>query len=307
MSDAKDDFDPDYDPLKDPRSTEELIATALIEMDMEEDEDEYEYHQKNALRVLRSRCNREMFETAKLLGQDTDPKKRCLCADILGDMGEFINAKPESDNILERHGDYIHPFEEESVDVLLAMLETEENTDVLCSIGIAFGHLKNPRPIEALLKLKNHPHEDVRDGVVHGLLGQEDERAIQAMIELSQDEDTDVRDWATFGLGTSIAEVDTPEIRAALYRNIDDPDEETRYEAIIGLVLRRDRDIVARVLDELTSGRVDIDSVWGWDFVEMLYSMRHEINDPRIPPIIEEGLKVVPWLTDQVDEDDQAP
>lgn len=304
MSDVPDpSFDPDYDVLKDPRSTEDLIATALVEMDEESDEPRLD----NALHVLRRRCNRETFEIAKSLGQDEDPKKRGLCADILGDMGEFINAEPESDNIMRRHGDYVHPFEEESVDVLLTMLENENDIDVLYSIGVAFGHLKNPRPIEALVKLKNHPHQDVRYGVVMGLQGQIGDRAIQTLIELSQDEDSDVRDWATFGLGSCLYEedtlIDTPEIRAALYRNIDDDDEETRYEALAGLTKRFDRDIIPRILDELSSGIVHIDSHWGGEFVEMLYVMRNEITDPRLPPIIEKALDIYPWLT-TFDEDE---
>ena len=295
MSDVPDPtFDPDYDVLNDPRSTEELIATALVEMDDNSDE----WNQKNALRVLRRRCNRDTFEVARLLGQDEDPKKRALCAGILGDMGAFINGNPDADDIRERHGEYVHPFEEESVDVLLAMLESETDVGVLNSIGIACGHLKNPRPVEALVKLKNHEHEDVRFGVAYGLLCQTDDRAFQALIELSQDEDVDVRNWATFGLGSMIGGFDTPEIRAALYRNIDDEDEETRYEAIVGLSVRRDRNIVERVLDEISSGNVDIDSPFGWDFVELLYVLRDEIDDTRLGPIIEEGLQVISWLGD---------
>ena len=48
-----------------------------------------------------------------------------------------------------------------------------------------------------------------------------------------------MRDWATFALGT-LADEDTPALRDALAARLDDPDEDTRLEAVHGLALRGD-------------------------------------------------------------------
>ena len=72
--------------------------------------------------------------------------------------------------------------------------------ETLCDIGIALGPLQSEKAIPALVALKDHTNEDVRFGVVQGLLCQDSEQAIQALIELSSDEVWDVRNWATFGL-----------------------------------------------------------------------------------------------------------
>ena len=62
---------------------------------------------------------------------------------------------------------------------------------------------------------------------------------LAALIALSADPEAAVRDWATFALGT-LAEQDSPALRDALAARLDDPDEDTRLEAIHGLALRGD-------------------------------------------------------------------
>lgn len=301
MSDIPDTTPSRDDPENDPRSIEELIAAALIEQDLDE-RDEDGFIIAKSRRVLCRRCNRDVLEAGKALLKSASPKERQLGADILGNLGTYINQIPDSDDQIERMGEYVYPFATESADALLETLQTEEDPYVLWLIGLGLGRLGDERRVEPLVRLKNHPHSYVRYGVVMGLCGSEDERAIQTLIELMQDEAIEVRDWATFNIGTILVELDTPEIRAALHRNIDDPDEETRYEALTGLAYRRDLDIVPRILDELTSGEVHIDSSVGSDFVEMLYALRHKIDDPRLPPIIEGAMKIYPDLT-KLDEE----
>jgi HEAT repeat protein len=133
---------------------------------------------------------------------------------------------------------------------LFHLIETDPNTDVLRAVCFALGHLHDERAIESLLTLKSHPHEHVRYGVVMGLQGFEEERAINALIELSRDSDAHVRDWATFGLGQQI-DTDTEVIREALFARIDDPDEQTRGEAMSGLAKRKDERVFQIVLDQL--------------------------------------------------------
>ncbi len=84
-------------------------------------------------------------------------------------------------------------FHEESLSILFRIVDEEVDTNVLQSATVALGHLGDIRAVDHLVKLKNHASEDVRHGVVFGMLTHEDERAIATLIELSKDEDDDVR------------------------------------------------------------------------------------------------------------------
>lgn len=54
-----------------------------------------------------------------------------------------------------------------------------------------------------------------------------DKRAADALVTLTQDSDEDVCDWATFGLGI-LGELDSDEIREALWRRMGDPNRNVR-------------------------------------------------------------------------------
>ncbi len=228
----------------DPRTNEELVNLALAAR-AEEDKDK----SWDAMITLHYRGNHEVFEAAKRLCKSSNSNERCLGADILGQLG-----------IPDR------VFPTESVDFLLPILETEKDSDVLNSIAVALGHIHDPRAIEPLSKLKDHTHENVRYGVVFGLLYYEDDLAIKTLIELSADVDEDVRDWATFGLGglwedtdenENITYMDTLEIREALAARLTDDFEEARLEGIFGLALRKDK----RALEPLKELIEDSDRV----------------------------------------------
>lgn len=68
--------------------------------------------------------------------------------------------------------------------------------------------------------------------------------ALAALIRLTRDPEASVRERATFALG-QLAEVDGPEIRAALWSRVDDEDPETHEEAVRALAVRRDPGAVA--------------------------------------------------------------
>ncbi len=241
-------------PLKDwrndPRTDEELLHVALTE----EDED----LAWDAIAALHLRGSPDTFEAARQLCASEDANERRVGADILGQLGKEENK-----------------FHEESVTILLELLEHEQDTDVLNSVAVALGHRKDPRAIEPLVRLKNHPDEDVRSQVVFGLWTQEDERAINTLIELSTDSDSHVRDWATFGIG-SMSETDTPAIRAALMARLTDEDSTTRGEAMVGLARRHDERVVETILAELEAG---------W-YGSLLFEAATEIADPRLYPVL---------------------
>ncbi len=118
---------------------------------------------------------------------------------------------------------------------------------------------QDPRVVGPLSALKNHWSGKVRYAVAFGLQGYEDNEAIQALIELSTDEYDDVRDWATTGLA-GIGR-DTAEIRDALARRLNDPDEITAREAACGLARRGDARAVEPLLRALRKDDVDSDIV----------------------------------------------
>lgn len=203
---------------QDPRTTGELISLALTASDEET--------AWQPIQILHYRGNREVFDAIGLLTGSDCPRERELAADVLGQLGVPARVYPE-----------------EAVGLLLDMLQREQSPKVLSAIGVALGHQHSPRAAAPLAQLRRHASSDVRWSVAYGLAGLEDQSAVAALIELSADSDADVRDWATFALGTQI-DLDTPAIREALTQRIDDPDENTRREAIFGLARRGDQQAI---------------------------------------------------------------
>jgi len=224
-------------------STSELVQLALAEDDRERF---FDY-----LGTLQLRGDRAVLEAAQKLCTSEISEERSLGAQIFGQLG-----------VPER------TFPEDSLIMLLKMLEQEVDPLVLSDVGIALGHLSDPRVVIPLVPLKNHPSAEVRFGVACGLLGQEDELAIAVLIELSSDPDREVRNWATFGLGSMI-DTDTPAIREALWQRILQEDEdrevgeeardniaEIHGEALVGLARRKDERVIEPLLKALSRDRV---------------------------------------------------
>ncbi len=222
----------------DPRSTPEIVQVAITTTDEDICWDN--------IWVLQARGGKEELAAAAALCASLDPNERIVGVNILGQLG-----------IPER------TFPQACGDVLLKLIATESDSNVLASIGIAFGHLKEPRGVLPLVKFKNHPNPGVRMSVVLGLTAQEDPVAIAALIELSADDDGDIRNWATFALGSQV-DADTPELRQALFdraileTGADDPSAEIRGEALLGLAIRRDRRVINPLIEELESEAVGI-------------------------------------------------
>jgi HEAT repeat protein len=234
----------------DPRMARQLIALALNAED--------EHAAWAAIDVLRHRGDRVTFEAARDLCASADLEERTWGVRILAQLG-----------IPKRS------FPDQSLDILLPLLALEKDVDLLSDIAFALGHIGDARAVKPLSRLRNHPSPEVRYGVVHGLLCQENERAIQALIELSADEDTDVRDWATFGLGTQI-DTDTPEIRDALFARLADEDGATRGEALVGLARRNDERVIEPLIRELSSANAG----------NLAVEAARELGDPCLRPAL---------------------
>ena len=125
-----------------------------------------------------------------------------------------------------------------------------KTTSRMTSTDAATARFRQFSNIPALRGLRDHPDPRVRYAVVFGLSGIDDDLAVDTLIELSADVDPHVRDWATFGLGTQI-DRDDPAVRDALMARLEDPDKETRGEAIRGLATRGDTRAIPQLLHEL--------------------------------------------------------
>ncbi len=220
--------------MNDPRSTEELIQTSL-----EGDEDDERAWA--AIHALHFRGTREVLEAARQLLESPSVKARSRGADILGQLGGKTRTIPT-----------------ECGDALMDLLSRETEPGVLHSVGVALGHLRELRALDALIRLSHHPSPEVRYGAVHGLAALESPRAIEALIRLSADEDRDVRDWATFGLGSLREEADTPELRDALAARLGDADAEIFGEALVGLANRKDPRALEPTRAALSDGPVRV-------------------------------------------------
>jgi methionyl-tRNA formyltransferase len=195
--------------------------------------------------ALAARGTRDVLEAMVGLGTDAEPATRELAAYVLGQLGTAAPALPREQDA-----------------ALSAMAASERDPEVLAAIACAFGHLGAPHGQGWLLAQGEHEDADVREAVAFALGGREGADALAALIELSADDASGVRDWATFALGT-LAQGDGADLRDALAARLDDPDDDTRLEAVHGLAVRGDARAVAPARDLLAAHEgEEVDSVW---------------------------------------------
>lgn len=198
----------------DPRSNAELFHAALAERDRDA--------RWTLVAHLHRRGSPEALATALALCDSPDADERTLGVDVLSQFGACT----------------AHPAE--CASTYRRMLASEQDASVLAALGGAVGHLYEEHDfLDLVLPLATHADAGVRFGVVAALRSHDFPRALGTLISLSADEDDDVRDWATFELGAQL-ELDTPDLRDALAARLDDPHDDTRAEAIMGLATRHD-------------------------------------------------------------------
>ncbi len=242
------------------RPIPELIDLAL--QDDEEDETAWE-----AIFELHFRGGEEVFEATVRLLHSASSRERGRGTDILAQLG----GRRRSDALRTKCADEV-----------LSALATEQDAAVLGSMGVALGHLRDARAVPALQSLKHHPNEDVRMGVVMGMMPHRDPVAIQTLIELSRDSDEDVRNWATFSLGSQAEEVDTPELRDALFDRLTESNMELRGEALVGLAMRKDPRVLEPLRRELEGKEVVVLAVEAAQALEdlSLLPLLRRLQDP---------------------------
>ncbi|MBE2314752.1 methionyl-tRNA formyltransferase [Solirubrobacter sp. CPCC 204708] len=227
-----------FDPALPDRGLDEILETAQREW--RDPDDEWQPH----VCALAARGDAETLAALEPLARSDKPELRELAAYVVGQLGTTTPALPA---------------EQEAA--LRSMAEREQDPTVLAAIICAFGHMGAPAGHDWLLAQRGHADVSVREAVAFALGGRPGEDTLAALIELSADEDAKVRDWATFALGT-LAPSDGDELRDALAARLDDPDEDTRMEAVHGLALRGDAR-AAEPARELLAGRdASDDGVW---------------------------------------------
>jgi HEAT repeat protein len=206
-----------------------LTTSQLLEQGMMLSRLNSESHERSdVVDELLRRGDLETFDAAKTWCSSQDATEREFAADLLGQLGE----------IKEENGRQFFPYTDQSVPLLEALLDDSEARVVAAAIT-SIGNHYICDPILARPSLADHPSSAVRLAVACSVKGDESKLAADLLIKLSGDAAEDVRDWATFGLGTQSC-LDMQEIRAALFRCLDDEHFETRCEALVGLARRKD-------------------------------------------------------------------
>jgi len=218
------------------------------------------------IRELRSRANSNVFNVCVKLIKSSRPKERIIGIDILAQLG-----------LTPR------PFFKESRKIFFEILKKEKNLKVLLSVLYAIGHnnekLKSDE-VALLVSFKNNTDEGVREGLVFALLSVDNKLAIDTLIHLSTDKVSHIRDWATFGIGSQI-ERNNKFIREALWLRVDDLNQETKLEAIVGLAKRKDNRVKEIIERELING----------EYGTLLFEAIEELNDKAFIPLLQQNLK----------------
>lgn len=122
---------------------------------------------------------------------------------------------------------------------------------VIAAAVSGFAHRYHAAALDDLVRLSTHASGDVRWSVACALAHYFQPAAIDTLLRLMNDRDDGVRDYATWAIA-QMHEADTPEIRAALWRNLDDSNEDVVGEALCGLASRKDLAVLPHVIARLT-------------------------------------------------------
>jgi HEAT repeat protein len=201
------------------------------------------------------------------LCRSADVDERRLGVRVLAELRDVAAARPA--------------FVEESMQMLLALAATEQNTDVLAEVARAFGFRGDPRAVEPLLGWRGHPAQLMRLCVACSLprCGTRDNepRVVGALIELTDDYDGEVRDYALFGLRE--LEVDSALVREAMLRRVRDPDVSAAGEALVGLARPGDERAIAPLIGYIADPDSHGAVAYGFDAATAL-------ADPRLLPTL---------------------
>ncbi|MGN6332228.1 MAG: HEAT repeat domain-containing protein [Motilibacteraceae bacterium] len=178
------------------------------------------------------------------------------------------------DGVIRRHGSSVGRRRAEELDDLVngrpenvaqalpelaALLSDPGDDSTLRAVIVALGHAVDDRAVQLLVDADLGAHDDEQVRLVlaqalaaAGLPGPAArDAAIGLLLRLSGDPIAKVRDWACFGLGSLQAA--GPVVQDALAARLDDPDDQTRDEALKALAATGDERALARTAQVLAS------------------------------------------------------
>jgi hypothetical protein len=145
---------------------------------------------------------------------------------------------------------------------------TDRRVSVRRALAKALGTHADARVRPGLVQLMHDEDAEVRLLVAAGLPltcvdDEAGEREVAPLLQgMLEDEDDEVRDWATFALGVQM-DIDTPEIRDALARMLNDDGGDTAGEAAVALARRRDPrtyDVLMTKLEDPNVGNLYVEA-----------------------------------------------
>lgn len=210
------------------RSTHRLVRIVLRGWDTD--------RSWSAITELHMRGNPAVLEMVRRLSRSSNWRRRALGMRIASQLRQ-----PRRDTEFGS----VEYEKEATQQLLLAGLRDAREAVVEAAIA-GLSHRPHAAALADLVRLAAHRSADLRWAVAVALGHYSEPEAIQALLHLARDTDDDVRDWATFGLGT-MHDVDTPEVRELLWRNLRDPNPDVRGEALVGLAERGDCRAVAHL------------------------------------------------------------
>lgn len=220
----------------------------------------------NYISELRKRKSKDIFDKSIILTESEIAKERVIGIDILGQFG------------------YPRLHKKLILKLFFRVLKNEKDENVLRSLFYGIGHNNedlSSKEIDLICSFKKHKSSEIRYSLAFALLTKEESKAIETLIELSKDRNPKIRDWATFGIGTQI-ETDNKIIRESLWERINDNDENTKFEAILGLAKRKDENIKAVLKNELQKND---------EFSSLIAEAIEELNDKDFIILLEEKIK----------------
>lgn len=230
----------------------------------------------DAISELRKRPNKEVYDQAFKLANTENEKEKIIGIYVLAQLGFDPRFQ-----------------QQKTVSLYFKLLEKEESPKVIAAILSSISHNNENltiNQVSKLVKYKNHRFSDVRFQLTLAISCLEHKNAIETLIELSDDKDADIRNWATFGLGRQL-EIDTQEIRTALWKRTNDTHFETKSEAIVGLANRKDTNVKDVIISALENG----------DYGTLLFEAILTLHDKGFLPFLNKNLKIA-----QKDEEDIA-
>lgn len=178
--------------------------------------------------ALAARADEETFGLAAEAAGSADRDRRHFAAEVLLRFGLDTDAA--------------RPLGERTVDLLRRRAVLEDDPSVLERVVTGLGEHARLRAVPEILTHAAHPAASVRGAVAFALwqfAPADDTAAIETLLALCRDRDAHVRRLATLALDDTGA--DTPAVREALARGLDDRDARVVVQAARALGLRGDR------------------------------------------------------------------